>query len=483
LKEGFIFLIIIFYLSLLSIAETYSQVDTLWVKTFWNPINQFNYDYGNSVQQTIDGGYIVTGFASGSTSGIQLLLIKTDSSGDTIWTKAFNMYDGNVGNSVQQTQDGGYIIAGDAESDLLLMKTDSLGDTLWTKIFGTDTSGESGRMVKQTMDSGYIITGKRIFSNSNDLNQSDVLLVKTNSDGDALWSKTYGGSNSDQGNSIQQTKDGGYIIIGDTESYGSGYQSVWLIKTDSLGNTLWTKTYGSEGTDFGNSVQQTQDGGYIFTGSIDAYGNSQGDLLLTKTDGSGNVQWIKLFGGKFPDGGNSIQITSDNGYIILGYTYSSSWEMLLLKTNEFGDSLWAKTFDFGYWSKEIQQTTDGGYVIVGETTSPFGDRDIILIKTTPDITNDLQSTEKKVTDYLLAQNFPNPFNPSTNIIFSIAEESYVTLEIFNELGEKVYALISQELTTGNYKYNWNAENLPSGVYFYQLQAGSFVETKKMILMK
>ena len=162
-------------------------------------------------------------------------------------------------NSVQQTTDGGYIIAGYTasfggdSSHVYLIKTDSLGDTLWTKTYGGDSS-DIGNSVQQTTDGGYIVAGT---TNSFGAGNVDVYLIKTNSIGDTMWTKTYGGTNIDVGSYVRQTLDGGYIIARYTGSFGAGGFDVYLIKTNSLGDTLWTRTYGGTFADFGSSVQQT----------------------------------------------------------------------------------------------------------------------------------------------------------------------------------------------------------------------------------
>ena len=211
-------------------------------------------------------------------------------------------------------------------------------DTSWTRKFG----GGMGRSVQQTSDGGYIITGSTKFLSAGD---NDLWLIKTDSLGNILWTKTYGGSESDVGYSIQQTTDGGYIITGITQSFGAGENDIWLIKTNNSGDTLWTKTIGGSNNDVGNSVQQTNDGGYIIAGSMYSSVNNGYDVWLIKTDSLGDTLWTKTYGGGEFDFGYSTQQTEDGGYIITGNTYSYGFGDLnvwLIKTNDSGDTLWTK---------------------------------------------------------------------------------------------------------------------------------------------
>jgi len=314
------------------LIKTNGSGDTLWTRNYGGASS----DYGNSVQQTQDGGYIVTGE---SRLSAQVYLVKTDGSGDTLWTKTYGGGSGDYGNSVQQTQDGGYIIAGYTESfgmiyKVYLIKTNASGDTLWTRVFGQEDINK-GNSVQQTTDGGYIVAG---WCYNLSTGTSQVYLVKTNAQGDTLWTKTYGRYGIFCGSGIQTT-DQGYIITGYTNFFGNAVQ-VYLIKTNALGDTLWTKTYGGASNDWGSSIRQTSDGGYIIAGYTSSYGAGDLDVYLIKTNASGDTLWTKTFGGTGPDYGESVQQTLDGGYIIAGLTYSfgDSAQVYLIKTDANGSS-------------------------------------------------------------------------------------------------------------------------------------------------
>jgi hypothetical protein len=248
---------------------------------------------------------------------------------------------------------------------------------------GTDDDGAFS--VQQTSDGGYIVAGTTW---SFGAGGADIFLIKTDANGNRIWTKTYGGTNDDTAFSVQQTSDGGYIVAGYTYSFGAGYSDFFLIKTDANGNIQWAKTYGGTRWDYASSVQQTSDGGYIVAGGTYSFGAGwDDDIFLIKTDANGNIQWAKTYRGASGDGAMSVQQTSDGGYIVANYTLSfgAGWlNIFLIKTDANGNVQWAKTYGGTVWDMpfSVQQTSDGGYIVAGATSSfGTGSGDIFLIKT------------------------------------------------------------------------------------------------------
>jgi hypothetical protein len=211
--------------------------------------------------------------------------------GDTLWTRTYGGAGEDYAFSARQTADSGFIICGTTYSygaglsDIYLIKTDAAGDTEWTRTFG-GAEHEHGHSVLQTADSGYVICG---ITHSTGAGGADVWLIRTDSRGDTLWTRTFGGDSGDFGHSVAQTADRGFILCGQTASFGAGNYDAWLIKTDSLGDTLWTRTFGGGSDDVGYSVQPTTDGGYIIAGMTKSLGAGGADFYLIKTDSSGSV--------------------------------------------------------------------------------------------------------------------------------------------------------------------------------------------------
>lgn len=308
------------------------------------------------------------------------------------WSRTFGGSENDWGYSVQQTSDGGYILFGTTESygagnyDFWLIKTDSQGNKQWERTFG-GSDIDWGWSVQQITDGGYILLG---YTESYGTGKEDVWLIKTDAQGNKEWDRTFGGSEDDQGYSVQQASDGGYILLGYTESYGAGGGDFWLIKTDAYGNREWERTFGGSKDDRSVSVQQTQDGGYILLGDTYSYGIGSADLWLIKTDAYGNKEWERTFGGSSRDKGWSVRQTADGGYILFGVTYSygtGSADSWLIKTDAYGNKEWERTFGGSEteYGSSVQQTEDGGYILLGCTSSyGAGGLDFWLIKYCPE---------------------------------------------------------------------------------------------------
>jgi hypothetical protein len=389
--------------------------DSLWPWPWWAPVSSITGDgqrarwltgpwsrtYGGQsnerarcVQQTSDGGFIIAGYTSSFGAGYEdVYLLKTDRNGKEEWSKTFGGSDDDRAFAVEQTSDGGYIVAGGTRSfgagqdDVFLLRTDADGDQLWLRTFG-GAEWDSARSVQQTSDGGFIVAGT---TTSFGAGFQDVYLIKTDNNGYHVWPMTtFGGTGIDWGNSVRQTSDGGYIVAGSTGSFGAGSDDAYLIKVSQSGFKVWSKTFGGTANDSARSVRQTSDGGYILAGATTSFGAGGADFYLIKTDGNGNEVGTRTFGGTSTESGYSVQQTSDGGFIVAGTTTSfgaGQQDIYLVRIDPTGNEVWSRTFGGNNMdvAECVQKTSDGGYIVVGWTQSfGAGLSDVYLMKTDAD---------------------------------------------------------------------------------------------------
>jgi len=359
---------------------------SMWEKIYGEP---GRHDWGEAVELSSDGGYIITGtteraLGSGSGKG-DVWLIKTDENGTKLWEKTFGGPEWDDGYSVEQTRDAGYIITGSVDGDLWLIKTDENGSELWNKTFQGQNE-DWGESVQQTADGGYIMAGVTDRISSSVSPSGDLYLIKTDRNGSMIWDLVLAESGADWGRSVRQTEDRGYIVTGLLDD-----RYLWLIKIDENGTKLWEKTFAGKGRAEGYSILPIPEGGYIITGmTASLSGNLNEDLLLIKFDERGNKLWDKSYGGQDRDWGESIQQTDDGGFIIAGVTYSSGGgggDVWMVRTDRNGTMIWERAYGDAARAegRSVQQTGDGGYIIAGLTES-LGDgsegfEDLWLVKT------------------------------------------------------------------------------------------------------
>ncbi len=326
----------------------------------------------------------------------QSAYIRTSPPSDTLpstgpspsFCKAIGGPGAEMGRSLIQTADGGYAITGATTSfgagelDVYLIKLDANGNLQWTKTIGGPEI-EEGNSLIQTSDGGYVIAG---YTASFGAGKADVYLVKLDANGNLQWTKTIGGKDEDVGLSLIQTSDSGYAIAGATKSFGAGKADVYVVKLDANGNLQWTKTIGGPGDEAGFSLIQTSDGGYAIAGFTPSFGAGDWDVYVVKLDANGNLQWTKTIGGPADEIGFSLVQTSDGGYAITGDTYSfgaGRADVYVVKLNANGNLQWTKTIggpasETGF---SLIQTSDSGYAITGSTSSfGAGGTDLYVIK-------------------------------------------------------------------------------------------------------
>jgi hypothetical protein len=288
------------------------------------------------------------------------------------WAKAFGGIGDEAASSVQQTADGGYIVTGNSGDGAWLIKLDSNSRISWRKSY----SAGSARFVQQTSDSSYVVAG----ITSLGAGGNDGWVLKLDGAGAVEWEKAYGGADEDLVYSIQQTADGGYIVAGETYSFGAGDSDMWVLKLNETGDVTWQYTYGGGQWDYSTHIQQTDDDGYIVSGVTYSFGPGNGDIWVLKLDGNGIVEWERTYGlnigSENTESDPHIRQTTDGGYIVAATTSpiginSKAW---ILKLHTDGGIDWQKTYSTipDYIVSSIQQTTDGDYIVAGRKGAYIG---------------------------------------------------------------------------------------------------------------
>jgi hypothetical protein len=494
-------LLIVLSLWLLSVSNAYCQSpDTLWSRTYGGSYDDICYD----MQQTADGGYVLVGESKSFGGGFfsDIYIMKTDENGDSLWTRVYGGDEDDYGYSIQQTFDGGYIISGNtasfgAVSDIYLLKTDADGDSMWARIYDK-ADFNYGLAVQQTPDSGFIVVGFVFWWSTM---QSDVYMIKTNSQGDTLWTKTFGGADSDWGYAVKQTMDGGYIIAGATESFSAIWQDAYLIKTDGSGNEEWSKLIGGSYNDMGLSVYQTNNNSYLIAGWTSSYGPPGSNAYIINTDSVGGIRWSKVYGGDEDERLYSLDRISSGGYIFAGLTETSSAgssDVYLIRTDSIGDTIWTGSYgglgeDIG---RAVCETNDGYFAVAGYTSSfGSGGTDFWLLKTEPFVGIEEEKDDKSFENLnLRLQCVPNPFESGLRIDLTLPEANCLkdqrsaSLVIYDLCGRKV-----KDATISIRKKNcvslcWDGKNsmgneVPAGIYFVDLLIGDFSVSKKILKLK
>lgn len=504
--------LIVFYL--FTMQWGVSQPTVQWQKTFGGSY----FDEAFSVQNTTDGGYIVAGTTLSlngdvlnNHGGADCWVIKLNAAGQLEWKKEYGGTMNDEGRSIIQTNDGGYLVCGFSASnngDVLgnhggafdgwVIKLNSNGVKQWQKAIGGSQKDEF-RDVMQTEDGGYILVGKSD-SQDGDIAENnglwDVLVVKLNSTGQLEWEKTYGGSENDEARGVNSTSDGGFVVVGRTSSndgdveQNNGNADMWVLKLNHIGELEWEETYGGNAADIAQDVVQTQDGGFIVGGysgshnSGDVSGHDElgsFDFWIVKITANGILEWQKALGGTEPDYAQSIIITNDGNYLVLGDAASANGELTgnlngtqfwLTKLSKTGELIWQYAYggseaDVGY---SVSNTSDGGYIMAGYTWSTDGDaaganyhgyNDFWIVKLSPETTSAASASEAESLKL-----YPNPCGSS--VMLEIPEAGELKI-ILTDISGKI---VLTKKVSGNQE-QLNLSNLPRGVYL--MRAGKWAE--------
>lgn len=410
----------------------YGQMHIDWQKSYGGS----NFEKAYAVQQTTDGGYIVAGEATSVDGDVignladhkSAWLLKLDNNGDIVWTKCF--HDAGSAYAIEQTTDGGFIVSC---SSYTLLKITSAGEVEWTKQFGNYSFLDNAYCVNITSDGGFIVGGS-LWGGLNDSGLNKWVIMRFNQNGDTLWANYFEDNIPGDCNSIKETSDGGYIAAGlktlyiETENPGEYLtdEEYIIVKLNSDGDTLWTRTFGGSSRDIAYSVVETIDGNYVIAGDSYSEEFTKGDEdgWVIKLNANGEFIWEKFLGGTSTDHLFSINKTNDNGYVLGGYSLSYDGDLpedywppdyWMIKINENGEVQWSECYggddqDYGQYAL---QTNDGGYIMVGRSWSNNGDvtenkgyEDIWIVKLSTNA-NNINKISTSDNNILI---FPNPMN-------------------------------------------------------------------------
>lgn len=439
------------------------------------------YDYGyaegaNSVQQTFDGGYILAGRQGIGIGIMDLMLIKTDSTGEVEWDYFYGTgMNRNMGHEVVQTFDSGFVCVGHTtvlgmKANVLIIKTDKEGDLMWSRDYGTPESDE-GSSIVQTYDSGFVVTGR--------WNNDTAFLLKTDKYGDTAWFKTYidSGYTSSLGFSVAQTEDSGFVFTG-TINQGGILSDVYVVRTDKNGNTLQTQIVGGTETDRGQSIALTNEGGFIVTGYTWSFGRGHYSVYLIKLKNTGEIEWTKTYGDEHENTGRSVVQTQDGGFVIAATWFSnltSNYNTALIKTSENGNEEWINFYgddEFPKYVYHIIQTNDHGFAFCGLYRGQA-----YLLKTDESGKIVTSIDEIKATPNNI-QVYPNPLREAAIVqITNFQNTKQTTLQLYNTSGQEV---LTRKITSPQTILQRNG--LPAGVYFLQVRQNTKpIQTIKILI--
>jgi len=486
LEFGFILCLMLFLIS----SELLAQApDTLWTRTYGG--DEVDAAYG--VAPLPSGGFMVGGYTPHDV-GLpdDMWYFRVDANGNMVWEDKIGHYDRHErAYTLEPALDGQFILAGELISsdntmDVYVVKADSNGNG-WGFGYVTHNEDSYAYDAIATHYGGVLAVGHQTLDQAG----HNVYTVGTSPTGLFMWDDVFDWGWSERAFGVDRTNDGGYIVTGETNSFGLHSYGIFLQKLDGFGLQTGFTVFTWQGDQHGQSVRQTLDGNYIIVGYRVKTTSPDRDIVVIKTDSSGSEEWHKIYATENHDVATDVQVLPDGGYILTGTGKRSplwhSSDVLVFRLDHNGDTLWTKYIGEEWMNEsayQIRCLPDGGYIIAGARAITTGNTDAYLVRLGPDPVTAIPSEPtNQAADFLLQQNYPNPFNPTTMINYQLAMTNHVLLTVYDRLGREITTLIDKQVPAGRHKVQWDASNLPSGLYFYRIQAGNYQEVKKMILIK
>ncbi|MCA9782629.1 MAG: hypothetical protein KC518_03540 [Candidatus Cloacimonetes bacterium] len=478
-----------FFLLLVGGTSGAQSLQLQWHRTFGAGEN----DYGRSVIQTADGGFLVAGDTRSFGSGLSdLWLLRVDSEGDTLWTRTIGGVGDDHPGDLLASADGGAVICGTTRSsgagfsDFWLLKVDSGGTVLWERTYGGELEDECWTL-GAAADGGFLLVGN---TRSQGLGVTDLWLVRTDSLGQQQWNRSYGGSQADGGYGALELEGGDLLLTGYTNSRGAGQADGYVIRTNSIGDTLWTRTFGGSGEDRLFACAAATPGGWLFTGRTTSWGAGGNDLWLLRLNELGDSLWTRTHGGADSDLGLQLLSLGAEGFFAVGQTTLSQPVMQQIWTlwlDPEGEILWQD--DFGGFAHDGAQgvcaTQDGGFVVTGNgymDADNLTDLHLLRLESTT-AANPRAMRRGAPALFSLAPAHPNPFNPATRLEYALEAASFVRLTLHDGLGRRLRVLEEGPRAPGIHSLDLQLDGCSSGLYVCRLETRFGHTSRAMVLLR
>ena len=467
----------IIYVFLL-VSLTQAQPDTLWT----TEVGGNNRDKCYSAALTSDNGFLLGGTTYSPENGMIYGVAKIDSAGEEQWFCGFGGPRADQGRAVIETTDGLYLISGESNSfgnglsDGFVIKLSLDGDSIWARLYSGDANGKFRDGIA-TEDGGYVMTGTL---------SGNIWLLKADVDGEVEWERTYQVGNSNLPYAVTRTSDRGFALAGASGVVNVG-RNYFLIKTDSLGNEEWTGTYGTEASEFCKAVVQTDDDGFLMVGSRNRPGTPHYDFYIVRTDDKGELLWDRIYDRQRDDLCESVIKKPDGGFVLAGWEYRFPRDYLIIRIDSAGEILWMGEYggEEEEYCYDILALDDGGYAFAGYSNSFLpGSDDLWLVRTEPDPVSVPRLIDPTYSySFTLHSPYPNPFNSTASISYSIPFYSHVSLSVFDLSGRRAATLVDECTQPGIYGTTLKSNNMASGTYFIRLQSAKTTQSYKIVLLK
>jgi len=476
----------------LFIVSLFCQNTYDWYKTYGG----INSDAGRCIIKTSDGGLLSCGFTYlNNTNNSDIFIVKTDIKGNLKWQKSIGNTDYEYGNSIAENKSGNFYLTGsvlqNGNSNLLVMGLTANGDLLWKKSIGGG-GNEFGKSIIVTSNYSLLACG---YTNSSGSGENDILLTKLDKEGNLIWQKTYGGKASDIGTCVIEGKDGQYYVAGSSGSFSAANRDAIIYKIDTSGAEIWKKNFNINNFDHVTQIIQTSDGGFALCGYSDFHGADLMSFSLWRIDLNGKLIWSKTYDHNgFYDYGRCLVETPDKGFIIAGSSKSKTDNVnhiMFVKTDSLGKAVTQKYIEGEKtnWGNSILLLDNNSVVITGYSNA-FGSSgfDMVLFKILIDEATGINSKDRGEKGYNIFRNYPNPFNPSTRIDYSLQNPENVILNIYDTNGSLIKNLVNSYQKSGMHSVEWSGCNnsgdkVCSGTYIVNLRTARSSKSTKIIYAK